>query len=651
MCGIAGIWKLNNAQLQLEDIQRFTDALLHRGPDGSGYSLYNNNQLGFGHRRLSILDLSESGRQPMEFGDGKFAITFNGEIYNFLELRKELKTLGYSFKTETDTEVILAAYHKWGKNCLSKFNGMFAFAIWDSTKQNLFIARDRFGVKPLHFLFIPGEIFAFTSETIAFKHLNGYQRSINNDLMCRSIQSFSTLEAYGYTIFEHILQILPGHYLEYDGKNTIEQKRWWHTLDNLITTSQKYEQQVEEFKSIFMDACRLRLRSDVPVASALSGGVDSSAVYCMLHHMMKSGEIDKERIQENWQKAFIATFPNTKVDERKYAETVIEHTKGEAAFLIPDYSNLIKDIEKSTTLFDGISGTPIICLTDVYKAMRNNGIIVSMDGHGVDEMMYGYRNSVYQLLWQSLENDDNDAESLKEIYLGMLFPDEREKKTIEVDELFQTKKTENPVIKFLRKAKNQLRPKKTNTFLPFVDAHPWLKHHNYNQFSFLTPDFLADKERATNEPIIFDHFHYSELPYNLRDFDRGSMQHGIDLRMPFMDYRLVSFIFSIDRNSKIGEGYTKRILRDAMSGIMPDQIRSRKLKIGLGSPMKEWFEGIMAEYLMDEVSSNSFQQSIYWDGKKIKSWVDERYKEKNWLDHECSQFWPYLNAHIITNKG
>ncbi|MBX7226686.1 MAG: asparagine synthase (glutamine-hydrolyzing) [Chitinophagales bacterium] len=651
MCGIAGIWKLNNSTLQLEDIKRFTDALFHRGPDGSGYSLYNNNQLGFGHRRLSILDLTESGRQPMEFGEGKYAITFNGEIYNFLELRKELKTYGYTFRTDTDTEVILAAYHKWGKNCLKKFNGMFAFAIWDNDKQSLFVARDRFGVKPLHIMHIPGEIFAFASETIAFKHLNGYQRSIDSDLMCRSIQSFSSIEAYGYTIFEHILQVLPGHYFEYNGKNAIEQKRWWHTLDNLVSTTHNYEQQVEEFKSIFMDACKLRLRSDVPVASALSGGVDSSAVYCMLHHMMKTEKIDKERIQENWQKAFIATFPNTKVDERKYAEKVVEYTGGEAAFLIPDYSNLIKDIEHSTILFDGISGTPIICLTDVYKAMRNNGIIVSMDGHGVDEMMYGYRNSVYQLLWQSLENDDYDADSLKEIYLGMLFPEEREKKTIEANELYQIKKTENPVIKFLRKAKNQLRPKKSTVFLPNVESHSWLKHHNYNQLPFLTGDFLADKERQTNEPIIFDHFHYSELPYNLRDFDRGSMQHGIEIRMPFMDYRLVSLIFSIDRHAKIGNGYTKRILRDAMSGIMPEEIRTRKLKIGLGSPMKEWFEGIMAEYLMDEVSSNSFQQSIFWDGKKIKSWVDVRYKEKDWSDHECSQFWPYLNAHLIANKG
>jgi asparagine synthase (glutamine-hydrolysing) len=332
MCGIAGVWNLNNKLVELNELEKFTDSLIHRGPDGSGYSLYDNETLGLGHRRLSILDLSENGKQPLEYLNNRYSITYNGEIYNFIELKKILLSEGYNFKSESDTEVILAAYDFWGKDCLKKFNGMWAFAIWDNFKKKLFLSRDRFGVKPLHYIYKQNDFFAFASETIAFKYLSNFKREFDTQLLSRSILSFSSIEAFGYTIFKDVTQLLPGHYIEIKKGQKPVQIKWWSTLNNLVTFPTNYEDQVAYFKEIFEDACRIRMRSDVPLASALSGGVDSSAVYCMLHHLMNDNSIQKERLPSNWQKAFVATFPNTKVDERHYAEEVIKFTNGNAKY-------------------------------------------------------------------------------------------------------------------------------------------------------------------------------------------------------------------------------------------------------------------------------------------------------------------------------
>ncbi|MCW3078456.1 MAG: hypothetical protein JWO32_3065, partial [Bacteroidetes bacterium] len=281
MCGIAGIYYLNQQAVNTEDLTRFTDSMKHRGPDGSGYELYANNSLGLGHRRLSILDVSEAGKQPMHYL-GRYAITYNGEVFNFVEIKNELTTKGYQFSTQTDTEVILAAYHEYGTDCLLKFNGMWAFAIWDKKEQTLFLARDRYGVKPLHYVYLPGKLFAFASETIAFKHLEGFTRSFDEQNLVTAIQSSSYIEASGKTIFKSIQQLLPGHQASISANKELNIKRWWNTADHLVTVESDYARQVEAFKELFFNACKIRMRSDVTIASALSGGLDSSSVYCTL---------------------------------------------------------------------------------------------------------------------------------------------------------------------------------------------------------------------------------------------------------------------------------------------------------------------------------------------------------------------------------
>ncbi|MEO6306142.1 MAG: asparagine synthase (glutamine-hydrolyzing) [Bacteroidia bacterium] len=658
MCGIAGIWHLNDSVLEENKLKKFTDSMHHRGPDGTGYYIDSQANLGLGHRRLSILDLSVSGKQPMNFADERYWITFNGEIYNFIELRNELKEKGYSFKTDTDTEVLLSAYHAWGKDCLHKFNGMWAFAIWDKQDRSLFLARDRFGVKPLHYIHIPSKIVAFASETLAFKHLDDYRRKIDPRLLQRTIIEPRRLEATGYTIFNEIQQLPAGCCMLIVKDKPIVQYRWWNTFDHTKKEAGNFNEQLEHFRFLFKDACKLRLRSDVPLASALSGGVDSSAVYCMINHLMNEQDV-KLRTPKNWQKAFVATFPGTTQDERKFAEQVVNFTGGDAVYIESDYKNLPQEIISSTIKFDSITGTPIIAVSDVYKAMRNNGIIVSMDGHGADELMYGYRASVSEVYVEAiLKNNAITEKDALEVYINLFLDEEKSKANERIKnkaqkiKLFENKQAaKNKFVKHVGKfVKNLLSNKNYISNLQKLNAGEWFNNSSLNVPEIISGSKMVFPELSRAELFLANDFHIEHIPYNLRDFDRASMQHGIEIRMPFMDYRLVSYLFSLPTESKIGAGYTKRILRESMKGLMPESIRTRRLKIGLSAPITNWFNNSLNEFILDQVNSTSFKTSPYWNGEIIKKFAEERTKNRSWNDTDSEKFWNVLNAHIIVSN-
>jgi asparagine synthase (glutamine-hydrolysing) len=648
MCGIAGIYKLDSSFVELTDLKRFTDSMNHRGPDGSGYELLHNNKIGFGHRRLSILDLSELGKQPMYF-ENRYCITYNGEVFNFLEIRQELTALGYNFATETDTEVIIASYKVWGKDAFLKFNGMWAFAIWDEVEKTILICRDRFGVKPLHYIYKPGVFFAFASETIAFKSLNGFNRTINEDRFLFAITNPSALEPTGKTVFEGIEQLLPGHYIEFKNNNVFEIKRWWNTFDHLPKVSNSPENQIREFFEIFKDACKIRLRSDVTIASALSGGLDSSSVFGMIHHISKT---DKSfiRLPDNWKKAVIATFPGTEVDEKHYADQVVNFLKADAIYTQPDYLNLTTQIEKTTQLFDSISGTPIISVSDVYKAMRSNGITVSMDGHGGDEILFGYKSSINQLFQYYLNTQKFDkAKEIAEVYSYMGNAASAEKTRGKLFQLIHQLQNK----KFIYKLKDRLIKPKINSVLDspkIVNLDSWF---NKGSIGYLSPRVIDEQLKnvfSYEESILVKDFLVEHLPYNLRDFDRGAMQNGIEIRMPLMDYRLVCYSFALPTEAKVGNGYTKLVLRNAMKDLLPETIRLRKNKIGLGAPTAHWFNNQLGTYICDEVSSDSFLQSKYWSGNAVKEFVHKTTKNKEWNVGSANKFWNILNAHILIKK-
>lgn len=654
MCGIAGIWRFRG-KVDRDEIKSFTDSMKHRGPDGAGYEIFEAEGIAIGHRRLSILDLSEGGKQPMFSEDQRYCITYNGEIYNFIELRSELEQSGFRFKTESDTEVILAAYQNWGEKCFPKFNGMWAIAIWDRNENNMLLCRDRFGVKPLHFTFSRGTYFAFASETIAFKHLVGFQKVIHADHFVYAMQDMATIEAMGRTIYKDIYQLLPGHILRIN-KNTIEikQERWWHTYENLVLTPSDYNTQIEQFYVLFKDACRLRMRSDVPIASALSGGVDSSSVYCMLHHMM-SGSDNKVRIGNNWQKAFVGVFPDTPIDEKKYADEVINYIGVPAVYVAPDYQNLANDIVKYTRQMDAITNTPITVVSDIYKSMRDNNIVVSMDGHGADELMFGYVNSIKEVYYQAkLDGNEDFADDILNTYLNTLFFDKRvsereavTKRGKSIVDFEKAMAAQHPAIKALKRLRLSLKSS-SPVFNEFFQSSDW-----YTDIGRIKLQSLSDKPydfkefRRDDLELALD-FHLTDIPYNLRDFDRGAMFNGIEIRMPFMDYRLVTYLFSLNTQSKIGGGYTKRILRDAMKDKMPESIRTRRLKIGLGAPIDEWFNNQLSQTLQDAVNSKAFIQAPYWKGGKVASFVNRKIKDKQpFTFTESASLWNILNGYLL----
>lgn len=631
MCGITGIWQLDHTKISREKLSRFNNSLSHRGPDGSELFIENSVNLGLGHRRLSILDLSDMGTQPMSYLNNQYWIVFNGEIYNFLELRQKLISFGYKFKTDTDTEVILAAFDKWGEKCVEHFNGMWAFAIWDTKKKNIFLARDRFGIKPLYYLFIPNKIFAFASETIAFKYLDGYKRELDQKTLGLAIKDPFSLEGYGHTIYKNINQLLPGHFLKLQASDQYpKQRRWWSTLNNLRENlPEKYTDRVKEFLSIFEDSCKLRMRSDVPIGTALSGGIDSSAVYSTISKIMREAQV--ERSPQNWQQAFIGVFENTEYDEKKYADLVIEHTKGRAVYIEQDFSKITDEIILSTKQFDNIYVSPISVVANIYRAMRENGVKVSLDGHGVDEMLFGYR-SLYEEARKFVTANPSRF-NIDEIFS-------------ENGSTFTNQNEENLISKIKKQIKSKLSTDSVALFRKLLNKKDYV-----NPLPYLGESDPKENNLNHLEKIVYDTFHKRTLPTILRNFDRASMQSGTEVRMPFMDWRLVTFIFSLPLEDKIYDGFSKRILRDSMKNIMPEEIRTRKLKIGLNAPMIEWFKGPLKPFLIDITNSIKFQEAAGTDFQKIKKMVEVNLANDSWTWQDCATLWPYINVTLILNRN
>ncbi|MBI2722897.1 MAG: asparagine synthase (glutamine-hydrolyzing) [Bacteroidetes bacterium] len=654
MCGIAGIVSLNGTGISLIELQKFTDALNHRGPDGSGYELLNNDTVAFGHRRLSILDLSVAGKQPMFSSDKRLAITYNGEIYNFIELRKELEKEGFRFQTETDTEVILAAYQKWGRDCFHKFNGMWAIALYNCDTKELLLCRDRFGVKPLYYIFKPNDIFAFASETVAFKYLEDFKLVQDEDLISRAIDNPVLIEGTGHTIWQGVHQILGGHFIEITNKTTsIQQKRWFEIPKKTISIS--YDEAKEEFFKLSREAVKLRLRSDVPIATALSGGLDSSSVYAMLHYLKKQN-LNSERVDYTNIKGFVATFEGTQQDETDYAKAVVEFCNGEAEFIKTDFDSIIRNIESSTRLFNDITATPINVLGDVYKSMRHNKYLVSLDGHGVDEMLYGYRSLVGMAITQAIVSLDKDYEKdLSQTYLDMFHSEFRQEEMVKLNNRYVQLKDLLSINSHLGKIKYSF---KQHIKKVFTKGSETFQLSDHLSLSSLSKTSVAKLKQLSDKPIDLNFyniaekelaidFYYRNIPYNMRDFDRAAMQHGIEIRMPFMDYNLVNFVFSLPMEYKVGHGYSKRIMRDALKTILPEKISKRKLKIGMGAPIHDWFNHQLNQYLMDTVSSQKFLQNNLWNGSELKKFAEQKCQTKNWQPADAQQFWNVLNAHLI----
>lgn len=591
MCGIGGILNLDRSSIIKQEFESFINSMQHRGPDGSGFSYFLNEKLALGHRRLAILDLSDNGSQPMRFEESGLTIIYNGEIFNFLELKQELIKLGYRFNSNTDTEVVLKSWDMWGLDCLNKFNGMWAFAIWDEKKEELILCRDRFGIKPLYFGLINSKQFLFASETRAFKYYPRFNRQIDERLASMNNSNPFSLEGLGYTVFKDINQVLPGHILRVNFSGVKHQERWWNIKDHVYNVSNlTYDLQLDRFKELLYNACKLRLISDVPIGTALSGGLDSSVVYSLIKEIINTN--DTLRIHPDSQKAFLADFIDLRSREYEYAKEVIEYKKGELQIVEQNPKYFIENVEKDTELFDAIFPSPITPIAAVYKTMKYNGISVSFDGHGVDEMLYGYLYMLYDLYQYYLNRFEfSKAEFYKEVLQKMYHPTDQSMVAAELSGKIENQSKYK--LKGLRRIISILKDVNAdiyNSYLP-----PNLPSLSDDPYSFGKLQF--------EDQIIFNQFFESALPTILRNFDRAGMMNSVEIRMPFLDHELVTFIFSLPMESKIKSGFTKAILRDSMINKIPESVRIRTYKVGIGDPLTTWVNGKAKDWFIQKLES------------------------------------------------
>lgn len=638
MCGITGLWQLDGAPVNRSTLQAMTDSIAHRGPDGEG--VFADGSLGLGHRRLAILDLSPAGHQPMSYGDGRYWITYNGEVYNFLELQHELETLGHRFQSSSDTEVILAAFAQWGRDCLLRFNGMWAFAIWDAHERTLFLARDRFGIKPLFYL-LERDRFAFASEWKALLRLPDFAKRVDWSTFVTALLDPYCQEGIEQCLMLGIRRLLPGHCMVVT-PDDVRIYRWWNTLDHLITPPDGLPAQAARFRELFQDACRLRMRSDVPIGTCLSGGLDSSAIVCTLADIDRRGAHGEERLAEDWQRAFIATFPGTPVDERSFADLVVQQSGVRPDYVTPTPQDFERHIDDVVYHLEGLDAGLMIQLWVIYRRLRECGVVVTLDGHGGDELLGGYVSHVKHALYDAgrLRRWPGRYAQLIDTYQAM----------------FRSSSGSMQPDRPLRQLMAE-----TNAWVDIADrrlrrrpAEPKAGATLSGVAQFLRPEALA--LARTPEPpytwpgnghlgaALYREFHQTMLPTILRNFDRMAMAHGVEVRMPFMDWRLVTYAFSLPPESKIGQGYTKLVLREAMRGLLPEAVRTRRDKIGFAPPSAQWFQGPLREWLRHTAQSSDCNSPFLWNEPAFKSLIEASGSSGVLTWNSISQAWPSLHA-------
>lgn len=582
MCGLCGIVALDRPA-ETETVARMARALAHRGPDGEGSFAGDGVALGF--QRLAIIDLSEAGRQPFASDDGRLQLVHNGEVYNYRELRRELEGRGHRFRSATDTEVILASYREWGEGCVERFNGMWAFAIWDGPRRTLFCSRDRFGVKPFYYRLEAGR-FVFASEPKAFRA--DPEHRLEPDLSAvRGFLDHDLGEPAGRTYFAGIRRLPPAHSLTF-GPDGLRIWRYW-ALEPRDPPAGDAAGAVRE---LFLDAVRLRLRSDVPVGTCLSGGLDSSAIACAVDHLLRT-EAENARPVGDRQRTFTAWFPDRGFDERPYAEAVVARTRAEPHWISFDAREVVDALPAIVESQDEpFRSTSIVAQWFVLGAAAKAGLKVMLDGQGGDEVFAGYRT-----------------------YFGPRFADllgrgrlrELRAELGGFRNLHGASALGTAALLAQPFAPVSLRRRARARLEGGTLAHPDLRRHDADRGANGSP--FGDRLRRHLELILTR----QGLPELLRYEDRNSMAHSLEARLPFLDVRLVELAFSLEARQLIERGRTKAVLRRALADLLPPVVRDRVDKLGFVTPEGRWLREELGELTADVFASRSFADRGFVD--------------------------------------
>jgi asparagine synthase (glutamine-hydrolysing) len=585
MCGITGILSPDPAGITDQRLKKMTDAVAHRGPDGERTWINGSGLIGLGHRRLAIIDLSPAGAQPMHYLD-RYTIVHNGEIYNYRELRELLAAKGYTFSSLSDTEVILAAYDHFGTECLLHFDGMFAFAIWDEKEKKLFLARDRFGEKPL-FFYQDEEEFLFASELKAL-WAAGVKKESNKKMLFNFITiGYTQNPADAFeTFFQGISKLPARSFLVYYPLTQDMETRYYWDIEVGHTRSCKEGNAIDEFTNLLLSSVNRRLRSDVPVGTSLSGGLDSSSIIASILQQPDAPGLP----------TFSAVFPGFEKDESGFIQLLTRRFNLENYPVTPVAADLIRDFEKLVYhQEEPFLSSSIYAQFRVFGLAADHSIKVMLDGQGADELLAGY-HKYYSWYWQELYRTDKKAFTL-ELEAA---------KDSGVDDRWTWK---NRLAAHL--------PVYAGLFLKKKRTSQQRRHHD------LSRDFVRQFGVSYYDIPHFDRLN-GVLYYNtfmngmeelLRYADRNSMAFGVEVRLPFLSHELVEFVFSLPAHFKIREGWTKWLLRMSMDDLLPAEITWRKDKTGFEPPQRSWMsDPTLQEYVQesrrDLVKANILDKSV-----------------------------------------
>lgn len=600
MCGITGVLHFDtsrNADAAL--LRKMTDTLAHRGPDGDSYYIKNN--LGLGHRRLSIIDLS-TGDQPMFNEDKSIAVILNGEIYNYIELREELKTFGHIFYTSSDTEVIIRAYEQWGLDCQNKFNGMWAFALWDEKKKQFFISRDRLGEKPLYYSTFDNS-FLFGSE---IKSLLAYG--------CPSIQNTELIELYlclGYipapfSFYKNIFKLRQGHYLIVK-ENSVSEHSYWDIPvpdeKNMIVDKKLV---CESFESIFRDAVKIRMRSDVPFGAFLSGGLDSASVVAVM------SEISKIPVQ-----TFTIGFADKVFDERKLAKDAAEKFHTNHFEFVVEPESFDDSLNKILYHYDEPFGDSSAIPTGYVSKIASKKVKMVLTGDGGDEVLSGYNS--YQV--EKFARQYQQIPPFVRSFLpAMISP-----------------------VKNMVKGSMRYKLNRIERILSY--SHQSYKSRLLAKSSWYIPNMIEKMTEGLGKQIKLSDFiddFYTKYPaqdsfYKLMMFqfkvllpddflvkvDRMSMAYSLETRIPFLDYRLVEFMINVSKNVKM-QGYERKsVLRNSIGKKLPSSLLNAPKK-GFSVPIREWFK----DKALDSKLKTLYEEDFGLNRKIIKKVVSDNREGK-----------------------
>ena len=578
MCGISGIISHQGFDINFQQLKLMSDALIHRGPDGSGVWINAQKTVGFAHRRLAIIDLKKDAEQPMHYL-GNYSIVFNGEIYNYIELKQELKQFGYSFRTNSDTEVILAAYDYYQDDCVQHFDGMFSFAIWNEKDQTLFAARDRFGEKPF-FYNNDKYRFVFASEMKALWAI-GVEKLVSNKMLSNYLIMGNVQNASNNaeTFYENIFELPAAHILKIKNQEVKILQYWDLQKNNIIEDTE--ENVIQKLDELLHDSVMKRLRSDVPVGMSLSGGLDSST---LLHYVLQ---------HQTKVKTFSAVFPGFEKDESVFIKKAVNHYQVENFSITPNENDLVDDFEKLIYHQEApFQSSSIYAQYKVYQLAKENNIKVLLDGQGADEVFGGYLKYIQWYLLEQLRNKKVNTFIVQKRKLEQNFPDFQFGINHYLAAFFPSRAAK--ALSIRAEKSSNANAYFTNEFLAFNAGR------NYNEKPVV---------KSLNDILYFNTMQMglSEL---LRFADRNSMAHGCEVRLPFLNYQLVSYAFSLPSSFKIQDGFTKYVLRKTMQGKLPNEIVWRKEKIGFEPPQNQWMDSALMQDYLFEAKRNLVNNNI-----------------------------------------